>query len=224
MRSIIILTILIITLLFIQVYGQDEIRSTGIGFRISYYDAGSHSAKFERIGYVNYSTEANGGAGVTLFIFSRFTDRLSIEFSAGGLARFSANQKWYMDEEVEVFSAVPLLTGIRVDLLPVNTSSIIKPYVSAGPGAYILSDIHVVREFGVERGTIDTRLAGGGYAAAGLNLHFSPGVALNFESKYHMVDFDVNHDRSGVDIGLGMVFLWGSYAPTSRQILLNIED
>jgi hypothetical protein len=224
MKSIIILTILVISFLTIQAYGQDEIRSTGLGFRISYYDAGGHSATFERIGYLNYATEANGGAGISFFLFSRFSDRLAIEFSAGGLASFSADQRWHMEEEVEVFSAVPLLTGIRIDLLPINSQSIIKPYVSAGPGAYILSDIHVVREFGVERGTVDTRLAGGGYAAAGLNLHFSPGVALNFEAKYHLVDFDVNHDRSGVDVGLGMVFLWGSYTSTSEQIVLNIKD
>ena len=69
-----------------------------------------------------------------------------------------------------------------------------------------------------------TRLSGGGYAAAGLNLHFTPSFALNFEAKYHLVDFDVNHDRSGVDIGLGLVFLWGNYAPTSRNIPLNIKD
>jgi hypothetical protein len=224
MRSVKYLSISILFLLSINLYGQDEIKSTGLGFRISYYDAGGHSAKFERIGYMNYATEATGGAGVSFFLFSRFSDRLSIEFSAGGLASFSADQRWFMEEEVEVFSAVPLLTGIRVDLLPINSPSIIKPYVSAGPGAYILSDIHVVHEFGVERGTVDTRLAGGGYAAAGLNLHFSPGVALNFEAKYHMVDFDVNHDRSGVDIGLGLVFLWGSYTPSSRQILLNIKE
>jgi hypothetical protein len=129
-----------------------------------------------------------------------------------------------MDEEVEVFSAVPLLTGIRIDLLPVNSPSIIKPYISAGPGAYILSDIHVIREFGVEKGTIKTWLAGGGYAAAGLNLYFTPGFALNFEAKYHLVDFDSSHDRSGVDVGLGLVFLWGSYTPTSKEVVLNIKD
>lgn len=224
MRSIIILSSLIITLFTIQVYGQDDIRATGLGFRVSYYDVGTHSTSFERIGHHNFSTVANGGGGLTFFIFSRFSDRLSIEFSAAGLARFSADQRWHMEDEVEVFSAVPLLTGIRVDLLPIQSTSIIKPYVSAGPGAYILSDIHVVREFGVERGTIDTRLAGGGFAAAGLNLHFSPGVALNFEAKYHFVDFDSNHDRSGVDVGLGLVFLWGSYTPTSNQVVLNIKD
>jgi hypothetical protein len=218
------LTTIAILFLTISAYSQDEIRSTGIGFRLSYYDAGNHSATFERIGYENFSTRAKGGGGVTFFIFSRFSDNLSIEFSAAGLARFTADQKWHLDEEVEVFSAVPLLTGIRVDLLPVNSPSIIKPYVSAGPGAYILSDVHVVREFGVERGTINTSLAPGGYAAAGLNFYISAGIALNFEAKYHMVDFDSSHDRSGVDVGLGMVFLWGSYTPTSKKILLDIKE
>jgi hypothetical protein len=214
----------IITFLSIQLYGQDDIKTTGIGFRFSYYDVGNHSTKFERIGYMNVATEANGGAGVTFFVFSRFTDRFSVEFSVGGLAQFSADKRWHMEEEVDVFSAIPLLTGIRMDLLPVNSPSIIKPYVSAGTGAYIISDIHIEREHGVERGSIDSRLSGGGYAAAGLNLHFTPSFALNFEAKYHLVDFDVNHDRSGVDIGLGLVFLWGDYAPRSRTILLNIKD
>jgi len=224
MRSVKYLSLCIISFLSIQLYAQDEIKSTGIGFRLSYYDVGNHSTKFERIGYMNVSAEANGGAGVTFFVFSRFTDRFSVEFSVGGLAEFSAKQKWHMDEEVDVFSAVPLLTGIRLDLLPVSSSSIIKPYVSAGPGAYIISDIHIEHENGLERGTINTRLAGGGYAAAGLNLYFTPSFALNFEAKYHLVDFDVDHDRSGVDIGLGLVFLWGNYVPTSRNIVLKIKD
>jgi hypothetical protein len=129
-----------------------------------------------------------------------------------------------MDEEVDVFSAIPLLTGIRVDLMPVNFPGIIKPYIAAGPGAYIISDIHLEHEHGVERGTIDSRLSAGGYAAAGLNLHFTPSFALNFEAKYHLVDFDVNHARSGAEIGLGLVFLWGNYTPVSRNVLLNIKD
>ena len=129
-----------------------------------------------------------------------------------------------MNEEVEVFSAVPLLTGLRIELLPLNSQGIIKPYISAGPGAYILSDVHVIREFGGEKATVDTKLAPGGYAALGFNLHFSPGVALNFEAKYHFVDFDSSHNRSGADVGLGMVFLWGSYTPTKKQLQLDIND
>jgi hypothetical protein len=224
MRSTIIFTLIIITLFSINVYGQDDIRSTGIGFRVSYYDVGQHSTTFERINHTNFSTQATGGGGITFFIFSRFSDKMSIEFSVAGLAQFTADQRWHMDEEVEVFSAVPLLTGLRIDLLPVNSPGIIKPYISAGPGAYILSDIHVIREFGVEKGTIETELVGGGYAAAGLNLFISPGFAVNFEAKYHLVGFDSSHDRSGVDVGLGLVFLWGSYTPTSKQVVLNIKD
>ena len=224
MRSILLSAILITSLLSIEAIGQDEIRSTGVGFRISYYDGGPHTTTFERTAQWDYSTHAKGGGGITFFIFSRFSDMMSIEFSVAGLAKFTADQKWHMDEEVEVFSAVPLLTGVRFDLLPINSPGIIKPYLSVGPGAYILSDIHVVHEHGVEKGTVETWLVGGGYAAAGLNLHFSPGFALNVEAKYHMVDFDSNHNRSGADIGLGLIFLWGSYKPTSKSIVLNIKD
>jgi hypothetical protein len=224
MKTLSILSAFIILMLATQAFGQEEIRSTGLGVRFSYYDGGPHSATYERIGYNDLTTQADGGGGITFFIFSRFSDKMSIEFSVAGLAHFSATQKWYMDEDVEVFSAVPLLTGLRIDLLPVDSPSIIKPYISAGPGAYILSDIHVVHENDIERATVDSRLAAGGYAAAGLNLHFSSGFALNFEAKYHLVDFDSNHDRSGFDVGLGVVFLWGSYTPTSKNVTLNIKD
>ena len=111
-----------------------------------------------------------------------------------------------------------------MDLLPVRSQSMIKPYIGGGLGTYILSDIHVVKEFGVERGTVETNLSPGGYGAAGLNIHFSPSVALNFEAKYHMVDFDVDHNRSGVEVGLGMVFFWGSYTPDDQHVSLNIMD
>ena len=119
-----------------------------------------------------------------------------------------ADHKWHLEEEVEVFAAVPLLAGIRMDILPIQVQSVIRPYVAGGLGTYILSDIHVIKEYGVERGTVQTSLSPGGYAAAGLNIHFSPAVALNFEAKYHVVDFDVDHNRSGVEVGLGMVFFW----------------
>jgi hypothetical protein len=211
-------------LLSIQLYGQNEIKSTGIGFRFSYYDGGPHTVSFERVGYAEFNAESSGGAGATFFVFSRFSKRLSIEFSVGGLARFMADHKWYMEEDVEVFAAVPLLAGLRVDLLPATSQIMIKPYVGGGLGTYILSDIHITHEHGVEKGTIETNLSSGGYGAAGLNIHFSPSIALNFEAKYHMVNFDADHNRSGVEVGMGIVFFWGTYTPTSRNIALNIMD
>ncbi len=224
MKTIINLTLILVMVLSIHLYGQNEIKSTGIGFRFSYYDGGPHSASFERVGYTRINAESSGGAGAIFFVFSRFSDRLSVEFSVGGLARFMADHKWHMEEDVEVFAAVPLLAGVRVDLLPVTSQSIIKPYVGGGLGTYILSDIHVTHEYGVEKGTVNTNLSPGGYGAAGLNIHFSPSVALNIEAKYHMVDFDADHNRSGVEVGMGMVFFWGSYTPASRNVALNIMD
>ena len=224
MKSITFLTILVITILTVQLYGQEEIRSTGVGFRISYYNGSGHSTTFEHVGYSLVASKTRGGGGVTFFVLSRFADRFSVELSVGGLAHVDVEQKWYWDEEVEVFSAVPLLTGIRFDLLPIHSPSMIKPYLSVGSGAYILSDIHVIRESGVERGTIETHLTPGAYGAAGLNLNLSSRLALNFETKYHWVDFNFGHDRSNVEIGLGLVYSWGAYTPSNRKVSYNIKD
>jgi len=214
----------LITLLSMQLYGQEDIKSSGIGFRLSYYDGARSSASFRRTGYVKIEAESSGGAGLSFFMFSRFSDRLSIEFSLGGLAHFNTSHKWFAEEDVQVFAAVPILAGVRMDLLPLTSPGIIKPYIAAGAGGYILSDVQVEHEWGLEKGTVETYLVGGGYGAAGLNINFSSSLALNIEAKYHLVNFDVNHDRSGAEVGLGMVFMWGSWQPAKSDISLNITD
>ena len=44
MKSLNTLTIISVLLLSSHLYGQEEIKSTGLGFRFSYYDGGPHAA------------------------------------------------------------------------------------------------------------------------------------------------------------------------------------
>ena len=34
---------------------------------------------------------------------------------------------------------------------------------------------------------------------------------FNFDARYHFINFDVNHEKSGWEYGLGVVFAWGKY-------------
>jgi outer membrane protein W len=192
-------------------YGQ--YKSTGIGVRGAYYSSGDQEMEFVSVEYDRYSTGTNVGAGGSLFIFSRVSDHFLIEFTVGGLARVNTESKVCFDEEVEVFSAVPMLVGAKYDILPLNSKSNLRPYLSIGPGAYILSDVFVKSKFGVDHGYVKTSVRGGMHAGAGFNFFFTETFGLNFETKYHMVDFNPDHNRSGYELGLGLVFMWGDYEP-----------
>jgi hypothetical protein len=34
---------------------------------------------------------------------------------------------------------------------------------------------------------------------------------INFDARYHFINFDVNDVRSGWEYGLGVIFAWGKY-------------
>lgn len=199
-----------------------EIKSTGIGLRGSYYGSGDQEMEFVSVDYQEHVQNSNVGAGGGLFIFSRFSDQFFVEFTIGGLARVNTEHKVWFDEEVEVFSAVPMLVGIKYDILPLKSKSSLRPYISFGPGAYILSDVQVRRKFGVERGHVSTSMRGGVHAGAGFNFFFTESFGLNFETKYHLVDFDPDNSRTGVEIGIGLVFMWGEYETNNHQVPLSL--
>ena len=220
-RNIVSIVVLII-IGVIPVLGQSQIKSTGIGLRGSYYGTGDQEMEFVSVDYEEYVHSADVGAGGGIFLFSRFADQFFAEFTVGGLARVSTEQQVWFDEEVEVFSAVPILFGVKYDILPIKSKSFLRPYISFGPGAYIISDVFVKRTFGVEHAHVKTKVRGGAHAAAGFNFFFTESFGLNFEAKYHLVDFDPDNSRTGIELGLGLLFMWGEYETKTKPISFNI--
>ena len=217
-------SIILVFVLISPLISQTQIKSTGIGVRGSYYGTGDQEMEFVSVDFEDHIQSANIGAGGSLFIFSRFADQFFMEFTVGGLARVNTEHKVWLDEEIEVFSAVPMLVGVKYDILPIKSKSFLRPYISAGPGAYIISDVQVQRAHGIERGHISTKVRGGAHAAAGFNFFFTETFGLNFETKYHLVDFDPNHNRSGYELGIGLLVMWGDYEDNSHQVSLNIKN
>ena len=215
---------IMLLLLLIPGVHQAQIKSTGIGLRGSYYGTGDKDMEFVNVEYHEFTHSADVGAGGSLFLFSRFADQWFVEFTVGGLARVNAEQKVWFDEEVEVFSVVPMLVGIKYDILPLRSKSLLRPYVSIGPGAYIVSDVLVQRKFGIEHGHVRTRVRGGLHAGAGFNFFFTESFGLNFETKYHLVDFDPDNNRTGFELGIGLLFMWGEYETANKnQVSFNIK-
>ena len=58
---------------------------------------------------------------------------------------------------------------------------------------------------------IETKLRRGGYLGGGANFLLSDWFAINFDVKYHFIDFSKNHDNSGYEYGIGVSFMWGKY-------------
>jgi outer membrane protein W len=216
--------IILLLVLISPLISQAQIKSTGIGVRGSYYGNGDQEMEFVSVDFEDHMQSANVGAGGSLFIFSRFADQWFMEFTVGGLARVNTEHKVWLDEEVEVFSAVPMLVGVKYDILPLKSKSFLRPYISIGPGVYIISDVQVQRVHGIEHGHVSTKVRGGAHAAAGFNFFFTETFGLNFETKYHMVDFDPNHNRSGYELGIGLLVMWGDYEDNSHQVSLNIKN
>ena len=217
-------SIILLLVLTSPLISQTQIKSTGIGVRGSYYGTGDQEMEFVSVDFEDHIQSANVGAGGSLFIFSRYADQFFMEFTVGGLARVNTEHKVWLDEEVEVFSAVPMLVGVKYDILPIKSKSFLRPYISFGPGAYIISDVQVRRVHGVEHGHISTKVRGGAHAAAGFNFFFTETFGLNFETKYHLVDFDPNHNRTGYELGIGLLVMWGDYEDNSHQVSLNIKN
>ena len=91
----------------------------------------------------------------------------------------------------------------RYDYLSVNSEF--------GGGPYFLTDIRVRETFYDEEVNISTVLKPGVYAGGGLDFMLNSWFGLNFDVKYHVIDFDVSHEQTGFEYGLGIQFMWGRF-------------
>ena len=117
-------------------------------------------------------------------------------------------------EEVEVSSMIPLLMGLRYNVLRLRNPSAIQPYVTFGGGPYWLFDISARDEWGLnEEVAIKSKTLAGVYGGGGMYFNIASWLAFNFDIKYHFINFDPNHDYSGFEFGMGFGILWGRYTP-----------
>ena len=196
---------------------QPPVRSTGIGVRGSYWKMNDSPAQIIATDYANYHAVDIGNAGGWIFFLSRMSDQSFFEFSLGGVGSVRSESHSIFGEDVEVTAVTPLLMGFRLNLFPMYSESALQPYLAFGGGPYWLHDINVTERFDHDEAVVKSRVKGGAYAGGGMNFMMNSWLGVNFDVKYHFVDFNVNHDYSGVEYGLGLVLMWGNYDTHRRR-------
>ncbi|MCK5075284.1 MAG: hypothetical protein KAR38_02860, partial [Calditrichia bacterium] len=133
-----------------------------------------------------------------------------MELNIGGVGNVDIAQNANLTtQNVNVFSITPILLGLRYDLLSPKLPSKFQPYFSGGAGPYWMSNVEVVSSPTEDYNTTESFHKYGAYAGGGTNLMIKDWFALNFDLRYHFVDFKVEEGYSGLEFGMGFSFMWG---------------
>ena len=211
LRNFLVLTVLILLIMSFGATAQSELKSTGIGFRGSFYNSEDNSTGVSLSRHLGYSVNTSVNAGGCLYVFSRLTENTLIEFSIGSIASVEQVSSFVASQKVDVFNMTPIIFGFHYDFLQNQNRSALQPYLSAGLGAYVLSDVKLVNEILQNDVIVSTEVKPGLYLGTGLNINLTNWLALNLDGKYHMVKFNPNYKHSGFEFGLGFGFSWGSF-------------
>ena len=202
---------LVFLLFSTNLFAQNSIKKIGIGLRGSYWKVTNDPSQIIIKDHNCYSAVNIGNAGGWIYLFSRFNKNMFFEIHLGGIGNASEEEYCYTETNVEVFAVTPILFGIRYDVLPIETQSNIVPYVTFGGGPYWFSTVNVKEQVYQDVVKVTTNLKSGGYIGGGFNFRINNWFAINFDTKYHFINFNVEHDYSGFEYGIGVNFMWGSY-------------
>jgi hypothetical protein len=209
-HSVTIFSILFICLCANTVSAQG-LRSSGIGFRVSYWNMHDAEGGFRvSTGGLNQSVNIEG-FGFWLNFYSRVHNRWFMELNLGFVGRIDVEQKLLDKENVDVEGVIPFLFGIRYDLLTNRSPSRFHPYLSLGGGSYWRSStsVRVDEVTGQEYVSAQGDANLGAYLGGGFNLPISSWLGLNFDLKYHLVELKVAKGISGPEFSIGLNFMWG---------------
>ncbi len=200
---------------------QGMTRSTGIGFRLNFWNI---TNKPTTVSVSAQSQTANidiSGAGGTLYFFSRVHDNLFFEINLEAVASVQTIATATAEESTKVNLVMPILLGLRYDLLSSRLTSKVQPYISFGGGPYWTqkgeSDINGFTPDAEQ--TFEAEFLYGLYGGLGANILLTDWMALNLDLKYHMPELNVDHKYGGLDFGLGLSFMWGK-----KRELFQLQD
>lgn len=199
-----------------RIYGQSVTRSSGITFRGTFWDVNDDEALIAIRNDWDHNEVGTGHAGGWLCFFSRVSDRAFVELHLGAMGRVGINEYITSGDEVDVSGLTPILLGMRYNVLQVSNSSALQPYVAAGGGSYLLNRVRVFDSYiSDSEVTIHSKMFMGFFVGGGIYFHLASWFALNWDMKLHCINFDPNHDFSGLEVGFGFSFLWGRYHPSN---------
>lgn len=207
------LFLLLALFICVQTAMANNNRKAGISFRGTHWRMSSDPATVQVSTNPNQAMVDVGSGGGYLTFFSRVSDASWVEFSLGAVGEVETHNEYFYGDETKVNAVTPVLLGLRHDLFSYDTQSALIPYIAVGVGPYWFNDIYVKTEyFGPENETeVRTKAKIGGYAGGGVNFMIASWFGFNFDARYQFINFDVNHEKSGWEYGLGIVFAWGQY-------------
>jgi hypothetical protein len=198
LHSQVMLIVLAVSLWTTVLSGQGITRSAGLGLRGGFWKINNQTMGV-KVGTSGNASSVNvEGVGASITFFSRLHQNWFIESSLGSVAK------------IHVTAVIPFIVGLRYDLLTSRVQSNIQPYICSGIGTYWQIDTAVR-----DQSMLDTQVATesdfnfGGYAGLGSNLTLASWFALNFDTRYHFVDFSPSNPNSGFEFSAGFCFMWG---------------
>jgi len=144
----------------------------------------------------------------------------------GAVAGIHQEHADYEVKNIEATAILPFLLGARYDIFSPRLPSSIQPYLSLGTGPYWISSVRNENPFAESMQTIESKMEYGAYAGGGTNILIASWLALNFDLKYHFVDFQFERGYSGLEFGMGFSFIWGKKreAIQVKDIRLIVKD
>ena len=201
--------------------GQGVTRPHGIGLRPSFWSMSDNTFGFNlsagagRVGgQVNVS-----GIGSWLFFFSRVNQHLFMQFELGAVGTAHSEGVNLEESDTDISTIIPILVGLRYDLLSGRSTSRLQPYLACAAGPYWSTAFSVKNEGSQETIFGESKQKYGGYIGGGVNLLLSNWMAINFDTRYHFIDGRVNSEYSGMEYALGLCLMWGR-----NKELFQIKD
>ena len=193
---------------------QTERRSKGIGFRWGFWNQGNRTNLVTYVERDGMEFIETAGLGGWIYFFSRSGDKWVFEFSVGAFAQVEEENFNNFEDHLDVNLTIPILLGVRRDLLDIDNSSALRPYISFGGGPYWITNVMEDEPFGDQE--VVSTMRGGAYFGGGMDFFLSKSFGINFDIKYHAVDLDFDNEISGLEVGLGFSISWGEYKPSRR--------
>lgn len=219
--TIFLIVILIVSFSYSDAFSQGMSRSTGLGLRVGFWNITGHPTKFSSSLTGSDVNVDIGGVGAGLYFFSRFYQNWFLEFNFGAMAGIHGEHNQQNIYNVKATSIAPILFGLRYDILSTRMPSSIQPYFAAGSGSYWIGTSEEISLYpGIESAiNIESTQKYGAYLGGGANILVASWLALNFDLKYHFVDFEFEKGYSGLGFSMGFSFMWGS-----KREIMQIKD
>jgi hypothetical protein len=207
-------------------FSQGMSRPHGVGFRASYWNGSGKSTEISVNNTASTTDVRVNGFGGWLYFFSRAYDNWFMELNLGGVAMVDVKNAsteegavlMETSESVEVETIVPILLGLRYDLFAARLPGVFHPFLSAGFGPHIITNVKSEGPAGGQEQNIKTSVGYGGYVGGGMHIMLSSWSALNIDFKYHN-DFEQIKKYQGMEFGFGCSFMWGK-----QREILEVEN